>query len=146
MKGEYQVKTIAIIASVLMLTMTMAAKSEDTTLPYPCAPQDSYVAKAFKALSKSDAINIGKNLGLSEKVVAALRGEGCIADGLPNGGPKIAAGDPSDVTVGRPTDISQDIFERVRRMCTAKWNDDFHMRAYCEGDQFESVRKLRGGR
>lgn len=139
-------KTIAIIASVLMLTMTMAAKSEDTSLPYPCAPQDSYVAKAFKALSKSDAINIGKNLGLSEKVVAALRGEGCIADGAPNGGPKIAAGDPTDVTVGRPADIPQDIFERVRRMCAGKWSDDFDMREYCERKQHEAVRKLRGGR
>jgi hypothetical protein len=136
---------LAGVAALAIRTSAVSAQAA-ASLPFPCAPQSSYIAKAFKALSKSDAINVGKSLGLSEKTVAALRGEECVADDSPDAAPKISANDPSDVTVGRPADIPQDIFARVRRMCVSRWPEDFSMRASCERWQFEDVRKLRGGR
>jgi hypothetical protein len=52
--------------------------------------------------------------------------------------------DPSDVNIGKPFDLSQDNFRVIRIHCAGEWPDDFHMRAYCEHQQFEGIRKLRG--
>ena len=53
-------------------------------------------------------------------------------------------GDPSDVSRGKPQDISQELFVVVRRQCAAQWVTDFEMREYCESKQFNAIRKLRG--
>ena len=54
------------------------------------------------------------------------------------------AADPSDVTVGRPADIPQELFAQVRTACAYRWQDDFEMRLWCEKKQFEAIRKLTG--
>jgi hypothetical protein len=52
--------------------------------------------------------------------------------------------DPSDLNVGKPDDISQELFVVVRKKCIKEWPDDFSVREYCERKQFDAIRKLRG--
>jgi hypothetical protein len=54
--------------------------------------------------------------------------------------------DPTDVTVGKPDDISQELFAGIRKACADHWFDDYRMRAYCERLQFDAIRTLRGGK
>lgn len=43
---------------------------------------------------------------------------------------------------GRPADVSEDVFRRIRTKCAREWPDDFSMRQYCEEEQFKAYRKL----
>ena len=45
---------------------------------------------------------------------------------------------------GRPADIPEDIFHRIRRKCAGEWPTDFNMRQYCEEAQVKAYRKLHG--
>jgi hypothetical protein len=53
--------------------------------------------------------------------------------------------DPSDVNVGKPADISQEQFERVRRLCIKTISSgSYYEREVCERYEFVAIRKLRG--
>jgi hypothetical protein len=52
--------------------------------------------------------------------------------------------DPSDVNVGKPPDISQELFAPVRVFCAKQWGVEYRMRVHCEKAQFDAIRKLRG--
>ncbi len=49
---------------------------------------------------------------------------------------------------GRPADVPEDVFKRIRAKCAREWPEDFSMRQYCEEEQFKAYRKLhnRGAR
>ncbi len=46
---------------------------------------------------------------------------------------------------GRPDDIPEEVFARVRSKCAAEWPEDYGMRQYCEKQQFDSYRELERG-
>jgi hypothetical protein len=52
--------------------------------------------------------------------------------------------DPGDVNVGKPPDISQELFAPVRVFCAKQWGVEYRMRVHCEKAQFDAIRKLRG--
>ncbi len=43
---------------------------------------------------------------------------------------------------GKPSDISDQDFQTARSTCESRWPEDFAMRAFCEEQQFEAIRKL----
>ncbi|WP_341888552.1 toll/interleukin-1 receptor domain-containing protein [Variovorax sp. YR752] len=43
---------------------------------------------------------------------------------------------------GRPSDIPEDVFHKIRRKCAREWPDDFSMRQYSEEQQIAAYRKL----
>ncbi len=45
---------------------------------------------------------------------------------------------------GRPSDIPEDVFRRIRQKCAGEWLTDFGMRQYCEEEQVKAYRKLHG--
>jgi hypothetical protein len=49
---------------------------------------------------------------------------------------------------GRPADVPEDVFQRIRTKCAREWLNDFSMRHYCEEQQFKAYRNLqnRGAR
>ena len=52
--------------------------------------------------------------------------------------------DPGDPSVGRPSDISAELFGPIRAMCAKRYPSEYEMRDYCERRQFEGIRRLRG--
>jgi hypothetical protein len=52
--------------------------------------------------------------------------------------------DPSDVTVGKPEDISQQQFATIRAFCVKLSPGSYYHRETCEKVEFDAVRKLRG--
>jgi hypothetical protein len=52
--------------------------------------------------------------------------------------------DPSDVNVGRPADIPQDLFAHVRLFCARRHPENYDYRLVCETNQFNAIRALRG--
>lgn len=44
---------------------------------------------------------------------------------------------------GRPADVPDDVFRRIRAKCAREWAGDFSMRQYCEEEQFKAYRNLR---
>jgi hypothetical protein len=46
--------------------------------------------------------------------------------------------------LGKPDDISQELFVVVRKKCIKDWPDDFSVREYGERKQFDAIRRLRG--
>lgn len=46
---------------------------------------------------------------------------------------------------GRPSDVPEEVFRRIRRKCAGEWSVDFTMRQYCEEEQIKAYRKLHGG-
>lgn len=47
---------------------------------------------------------------------------------------------------GRPADVPEDVFRRIRVKCAKEWPDDFTMRQHCQEEQFKAYRKLRNRR
>ncbi len=47
-----------------------------------------------------------------------------------------------ELSRGRPDDIPEEAFDRIRSMCAHQWPDDFVMRRYCEVEQFKAYRQL----
>jgi hypothetical protein len=52
--------------------------------------------------------------------------------------------DPGDITIGKPADISQELFAIIRKHCADYFPTDFNLRDYCERREFQAVRALRG--
>jgi hypothetical protein len=47
---------------------------------------------------------------------------------------------------GRPSDIPQEIFRKIRQRCAEQWPTNFSMRLFTEQEEFKSFRKLQGRR
>lgn len=44
--------------------------------------------------------------------------------------------------LGRPQDVPDEVFNRIRRKCAAEWPDDYAMRIYCEEEQLAGFRRV----
>lgn len=52
----------------------------------------------------------------------------------------------ADLRAGRPADIPEDVFRRIRRQAAQKWPFEFSMRLFTEQQEFDAFRKLQARR
>ena len=49
----------------------------------------------------------------------------------------------SELGAGKPPDVGESDFRKVRALCADEWPKDFAMRRFCETKQYEAIRELR---